>query len=468
MLLFTLMSLWEIVQTDWDSCAHIFLDTPEGNRLALSRNWAIISTVCCWCLALPMVAASRSKYGMSPQALEICVSGGICLLQMFMLVQHPWYLTKLAGIDDPTPHLTPRASPWADDKLMLVLDLVLTAGHIAVPLRWVALIPLEVTTILCYAVPALALGSLDQSSNAVLNNIVIMAALTFATTCGKLAAEKQERSSFAQVAAERTLRAQAEHELCRSRGEDRQRRSLLAQQDAASSVPEGTSVAETSVVDTLQSASLPGFHRHYCTRKEMAAAFREGAPHLGLPGTVCPQSLATLLSVLDLLFDTAVGGALVCVADPVAFRWAFDQQGGIDSQASAAGPVVQSSDDGYMTNRLKGIHVSDERFAVAVREFTAHSDSDRWPEDHPDEAARGRPKDGAFLLSSSGYRVKCAAKLLGLPPAAAFPNAGTKHQAALACASAVSDSFVFVRSDSGALQLVFKRHVGLCVCTLCA
>merc|ERR1712039_136393 len=109
----------------------------------------------------------------------------------------------------------------------------------------------------------------------------------------------------------------------------------------------------------------------------------------------------------------------------------------------------------------RGIHVRDLRFRDAFREYTRHTDDDRWPENHPDEVARGLPKDGAFLLSTDGFRVKCSAKLLGLVPAARWEGVGTKHEAALACAWAIPSAFVFVKSDSGSIHIVQKQDTVL-------
>jgi len=201
----------------------------------------------------------------------------------------------------------------------------------------------------------------------------------------------------------------------------------------------------------MGSAQLPPIQMHgWCSLKTMEAALREGSPSLGLLAVACPQALATLKTVLHLVCECAVAGTLVCVADPDALSEAFPQERGR--------PCAKSSDDGYMTRLLRGVHVSDERFAGAFREYTLHSDSDRWPESHPDLEARGRPKDGAFLLSKSGYRVKCAVKLLGMQPAATWANVGTKHEAATGCAWAVQGSYVFVRSDSGSVHLVVRRR----------
>merc|ERR1712232_1226531 len=95
------------------------------------------------------------------------------------------------------------------------------------------------------------------------------------------------------------------------------------------------------------------------------------------------ESVSTILEVLRLVCDLAAGGAFVVVAPRASYERTF-----------ADTSVVRTSDQGYMTNRMKGIHVSDPEFDKAFVEFTEHSCTDRWPINHPDPAARGQPKDG--------------------------------------------------------------------------
>merc|ERR1711972_115859 len=125
--------------------------------------------------------------------------------------------------------------------------------------------------------------------------------------------------------------------------------------------------------------------------------------------------------------DPRVGGALVVIAEPRALRNVF---GGSDHRVAGLGASevrasLRTCDEGYMNSRLRAVHISDECFAEALRDFTVHTDNDRWPDDYPDEEARGRPKDGALLLSTTGYVVNCCVKLLGLRPAGRWGNVGT-------------------------------------------
>jgi len=213
------------------------------------------------------------------------------------------------------------------------------------------------------------------------------------------------------------------------------------------------SACYASIPDTLQSACLPEPSMHCCRREELEAALSDGARGSCFQACDCPQTQATVRQALDVLLDQARGGALVCVGDAEAFRHVF----GDGDLCPGAGPALRSSDGGYMTKRLRGVHVGDPDFAAAFAEFTAHTDSDRWPDDHRDADARGRPKDGAILLSKNGYVLKCAVKLLGLCPAAKWKNVGTKHEAALSCAWAVPGVLVFVRSDSGSVHVVRRQ-----------
>jgi len=211
----------------------------------------------------------------------------------------------------------------------------------------------------------------------------------------------------------------------------------------------------TSIPETLRSAQLPCPIAHNCGRKGVLDWLLD----VGDPGLDSPRLRDTVDATLELMCDHALGGALVCVADSRDFQQVFAKIGGSQS-------CTRSSDEGYMTDFLRGVHVRDARFREAFREFTRHTSNDRWPDDHPDERARGQPKDGAILLSTRGYRVQCSAKLLGLAPAASWGSFGTKHEAALACAWAIPGCFVFVKSDSGPLHVVVKHGDGLHVCSV--
>lgn len=214
----------------------------------------------------------------------------------------------------------------------------------------------------------------------------------------------------------------------------------------------GTAVASPDET-TLQSAQLPAPLMHACNLEQLEEVLSSGMCRSSFPFISDRETRTTVLHAADLVCRHALGGAMICVATKDAFRRTFRL-----GDADGPGPSIQVSDGGYMTKRLRGTHISDESFVEAFRAFTLHSGDDRWPEDYPDPDARGQPKDGAFLLSTEGYRLKCAAKLLGLAPAGRWTSVGTKHEAALACAAAVADCVVLVRSDGGSVHLIQKSH----------
>jgi hypothetical protein len=121
-----------------------------------------------------------------------------------------------------------------------------------------------------------------------------------------------------------------------------------------------------------------------------------------------------------------------------------------------------SCDEGGMTQCMKGLRVCDTEFERLFLEFTRHTDTDRWPDDHPEPVLRGKPKDGiAALLSTNGYRVKCAVKLEGLPLSSAnWPGRGMRHTTALQAADFLSQAVVFTRSCNGEVHALVKEEEG--------
>merc|ERR1712050_568903 len=103
---------------------------------------------------------------------------------------------------------------------------------------------------------------------------------------------------------------------------------------------------------------------HTCSRCEMKAAIDAGAQHLSFSLVECPHEAVTLQAAVDLMYDHALGGALVCLADTESLKntFAVDRDTRWLEGQDGNRPVVRSCDDGYMTRRLRGIRVTDPRF----------------------------------------------------------------------------------------------------------
>lgn len=157
------------------------------------------------------------------------------------------------------------------------------------------------------------------------------------------------------------------------------------------------------------------------------------------------SSSCCLARALSLVRNIAKGGTLLVIAPT--------------PQVVRLQGHVRIADEGYLTRRLKDVHISSQEFETVLEAATEHTDNDRWPEDCADEEARGQPKDGAIVLTTEGYRWCAAAKLIGLPTAPySWPGVGTRHEAALQVACFLEKCVVMVRSDSGKVHVLSKRQ----------
>merc|ERR1719401_2677884 len=201
---------------------------------------------------------------------------------------------------------------------------------------------------------------------------------------------------------------------------------------------------------TLYSTYQPTLPVETCSRAELVEQLSRIAADV--------EMVKTLQCAIGLVCDTARGGAFVILAPVESFTSVFSMDSSLNLKTRSQPAVLRASDGGYMTERLKGRHISEPCFADAFGDFTEHSDTDRWPHDHPDVDARGMPKDGALLLNEKGYCVKCAAKIVGLRPPALWSSVGTRHEAALACAWAIPNSVVLIRSDGGTIHGLARQE----------
>mmetsp|Transcript_151630 Transcript_151630/g.385535 ORF Transcript_151630/g.385535 Transcript_151630/m.385535 type:complete len:521 (-) Transcript_151630:103-1665(-) len=457
------------IVNDWSTSGGKFVDAPETAPVALCRNLLALTMVA-WLAVVMFMMRSRTILAMlGSVGMEWVAANTTTMLCVLSTVIHPWCLIKTFGLDE--SYLSDSTeSPAAPTGLALTLDVIITASHCALPVRFQILCPAKIAALLCYGYMIFSWS--PQAVDASINDLLMLLCLFAAACVGCREMQRLEREAFARIARERTLRCEAEHQLqWHATGSP----ALCSQQGVGARCQEGLDAGLGSHVDASSSAYLcslpetlqteakptPQFFTASCA--DISEALSCGASHLDFARNHCPKSRETVKTMMNMLVDPDVGGALVVIADHEAFKSIFEQ-GGADTGKLESGHTrasIRTCDEGYMNRRLRDVHISDKRFVETLRDFTAHTDNDRWPEDCPDEQARGRPKDGAFLLSSSGYRVNCCVKLLGLGSAGRWDNVGTKHETALACAWAVPRSFVFVKSSSGVLHLATRSHGAL-------
>uniref|UniRef100_A0A7S4PWQ4 DAC domain-containing protein n=1 Tax=Alexandrium monilatum TaxID=311494 RepID=A0A7S4PWQ4_9DINO len=166
----------------------------------------------------------------------------------------------------------------------------------------------------------------------------------------------------------------------------------------------------------------------------------------------------TLVLAVEHLLRHAQGGCAIAIASKRAF-FHLKVEGLVDYQVADRDEHWQK---GYMSTRIGGINLRTRSFEDSVRDFSAHSEGDRWPLGH--EAA-GLPKDGFLaLVDPRGRCLKGAVRLIGLPtPPLRWDNVGTRHLAALGLCWALWDfpAAVVVRSDAGLLHVLLPQAVGV-------
>lgn len=145
-------------------------------------------------------------------------------------------LSRLLGLGP--EELPGRSFALADTTFLLYMDLIVTAAHIALPVRWFKLVPFAGTSILVYA----AFSPYSSAPLAALFATLGFAALVLFASAGKRTAEIQERLNFGMVLAEKQKRFEAEHRLS-------QRQSATANhvyQDQASQAAKEGSLCSTT------------------------------------------------------------------------------------------------------------------------------------------------------------------------------------------------------------------------------
>jgi len=142
--------------------------------------------------------------------LEIFAIAGILGIIILITGSCPWYLARFYGLD--AASVVKNKASHDDANLLLMLDAFITAVHLALPIRWIVLWPVEVAVVICYAVVAFSLGS-PMPLDTVLMNVMMMLVLSSAAGLGRRTIEFHERVGFNRIAAEKTLRFQLEHKL---------------------------------------------------------------------------------------------------------------------------------------------------------------------------------------------------------------------------------------------------------------
>ncbi|CAK0834493.1 unnamed protein product, partial [Prorocentrum cordatum] len=197
------------------SSSHFAADLPTDDGRDLMKLKLILNSVVVFVYVFVLFVgkslALRGRIG--PGALEITIVVSVTFLMSFVALTTSHYMARIAGHDNTRAVFGFSAEVMAtlDTHNLLMIDLCVTVAHLA-PIRWVALLPLEVAAVLVYVVPAYIIGSTVPAARA-LNSITLFA-LTLLAAIGRRACERQERLLFSGLLTEKRQRFQAEFQLC--------------------------------------------------------------------------------------------------------------------------------------------------------------------------------------------------------------------------------------------------------------
>eukprot|EP00928_Gymnodinium_smaydae_P003642 TRINITY_DN11293_c0_g1_i4.p1 TRINITY_DN11293_c0_g1~~TRINITY_DN11293_c0_g1_i4.p1 ORF type:complete len:661 (+),score=66.49 TRINITY_DN11293_c0_g1_i4:42-1985(+) len=187
--------------------------SPNGSKLSQTRIYVLASMAFMSIFTLIATTLSLNGACLKNTNFEVFLSGILVYAPFIFIVHHPWYLAKLLLIDNPRSVLLDPYK-FNEDNILLSFDIWLTACHLMLPMRWMFLLPLEICSVIAYGAAAVGLGA--QVGNIDLaQKMCLLVTLAISASWGKRALELHERTAFAQVAHERTLRYKAEHQLSR-------------------------------------------------------------------------------------------------------------------------------------------------------------------------------------------------------------------------------------------------------------
>lgn len=205
------------------------------------------------CLAgMLTVRSQRFLALVGPIGLELCICGVLITAIWLTIFLIPFHLFKMTGFGDVKDD--PYFSMRDDTFFALILTAYIFGSHIILRVRWVCMWPSEVVGVIAYSLPTLMWSGWGPTAK--LLRILLMCALTLASAFGTRSIERYERAAFAQLAAEKTMRVQAEHQL-EVRTPPSSGPTTPQNNDANSSLPETTNTGELFKVIQAGISAMP-------------------------------------------------------------------------------------------------------------------------------------------------------------------------------------------------------------------
>lgn len=209
----------------------------------------------------------------------------------------------------------------SDSGMLLTIDGIVTAVHLGLPVRWCVMLPLEVGGILLYALIVFVVGSHEPMIGASIN-LVYLSGLVIVSALGKRHAEFDERCSFRDIIAEKSLRCEAEFKLSNARdADDRPRGGALSSASRSGKSPTTLSGPvfnpmyrdDTEVGAQLAKVVKMGKDEHWCLNESEVKVFHDNVVGTGSYGKVVKGIFCKMMVAVKL---PATNGGLAPKALP--------------------------------------------------------------------------------------------------------------------------------------------------------
>jgi len=195
-----------------DAATGYFNNLPEGiGRTIEMTSYLFDVGLCVMAIASVVVMKIQQRFELANHlGIELVIISMCVVIVICGVLSDKWYLGRFHGLEDPSAAAHRELSgTW----LVLFLDIIITGTHIALPVRWSVLLPLEVFVAMVY--PLLSLMYDSPHREASFDVHISLLVLIFFSSLGKRSLERLERKAFCNMISERRLRMQAEFRLSR-------------------------------------------------------------------------------------------------------------------------------------------------------------------------------------------------------------------------------------------------------------
>lgn len=196
---------------------------PQGNGVAgftlasslLMRRQMIVGTMAaCGVLAMMVAKAPRILDSIRPADCEMSVVCAVVAITIVACLVDPYYMAKMHGLDPYTVFAAGIPDGdllFADTRVLLYVDGIITVSHLLLPVRWCVLWPVDCAGVLSYAAMISLIGSPEKGRAA--GNLGLLIALCLSMLMGKRRIECHERLAFGNLCPETSSEGSFEEEM---------------------------------------------------------------------------------------------------------------------------------------------------------------------------------------------------------------------------------------------------------------